>query len=151
MVNSNRCFRLTPPVYTLRETPSGVEVEIPYTFDNRTGAAVFIINCGGGFSLALQKQEGGQWVNQWGNIVYSCLSPPIVIDMWAQFSDVVDVSACDPDRNCEPKFKDRNATGVYRILWLSALSSFDAYSSPFGDAIPIHYRVSNQFELVDPR
>ena len=140
--------------YTLRETPSGrVEVEIPYTFENRTGAPVFIVNCHGGFLLVLQKEEGGQWVNAWSRDVPACLHNPIVIDMWAQFSDVVYVSACDPDSNCSPKFKDRNATGVYRIRWssISALSSFDAYRSPFGEPIPVQFRVSNPFELVDPR
>ena len=137
--------------YELRKTDVGVEVEILYTFTNRTGATVFIVNCGGAFAITLQKEESGRWVDAWGALIPACLSPPININVGELFSAVLSVFGGDLDKNIHPVFKDENATGVYRIAWHDALSSYSDRGYPFGDDLQLAYRISNRFALVDPR
>lgn len=39
----------------------GLRVDIPYTFDNRTGRRVFLVNCNDLFSILLQREQDGEW------------------------------------------------------------------------------------------
>jgi hypothetical protein len=124
----------------------GLATEIPYVFHNRTGAPVFLVNCNGAFALTLERLEGDQWKVAWGPFLPLCLSPPIVIEAGARFADTLHVWGSPPNQNSAPSFDVADPSGTYRLVWNAALSSFQD-RLPFGEPIPLSYRVSNLFTL----
>jgi len=134
--------------YRLTAESISLTAQIPYTFENRTGASVFLVNCNGDFALLLQRLEGNEWVTRWGPLINSCLSPPIVIDDGELYSDTVYVWGAQHGSNAMPQFRVADPGGTYRILWVDALSSFQN-TLPFGPQIAEAYRVSNSFLLIE--
>jgi len=124
-------------------------VDIAYSYENRTGAPIYLLNCNGGFAVLLQRLEGGVWVTAWGNFVYDCLSPAIVIEPDGTYADVLHVWGAKPGVRAVPRFDVADPSGVYRMVVVNALSSFRR-SPPFGDPIPLSQRVSNSFRLRAP-
>ena len=133
--------------YELDSDGFGLYVEIPYVFTNRSGGTVYLVNCNGGFGLHLEREENGAWQYAWGPVLTMCLSPPILIASNATFADTLHVRAGSFGSNSFPQFDVDDPSGTYRIVWTAALSSFDANSYPFGEQIPLEYRVSNRFTL----
>jgi hypothetical protein len=136
--------------YRLRETLSGLRVEIPYTFSNRTGSRVYLVNCRGDVSPSLERKHGFQWVHGWASVKLMCLSSPVVIEPGAEYRDTLRVIAWRFGSNNGPRFETEEIEGVYRLRWDQALSSFDPNQYPFGEDIPLDSRVSNSFVLKDP-
>ena len=132
--------------YELSSGSVGLRTEIPYSFENRTGDAVYLVNCNGDFALVLQRLEGDQWVTAWGPVLNDCLSPPIVIAEGEVWADTVHVWGAMAGTNSFPQFDVAEPAGIYRILWIDALSSFQDHL-PFGPQIPEEYRISNRFFL----
>ena len=120
---------------------------IPYTFTNRTGGPVYLLNCRGGFGLHLERQEEGDWAPAWSPVLLACLSPPIVIDEAEVWVDTVEVVAGLPDGNLWPRFDVADPAGTYRIVWGAAFSSYRPDGPPWGRLLPWAERVSNSFEL----
>ena len=54
-------------------------VDIPYTFTNRTGGAVYIVNCHETFDMGLERKDPSGWREVWRPVIPLCLSAPIVI------------------------------------------------------------------------
>lgn len=133
--------------YELSAGSIALSTEIPYSFENRTGGVVYLVNCNGHFALVLQRLEGEQWVTAWGPVLNDCLSPPIVIAQGEVFADTVHVWGALPGTNAYPRFDVAQPAGVYRILWVDALASFQDHL-PFGPQVPEEYRISNRFFLV---
>lgn len=126
----------------------GLRVDIPYTFENRTGRRVFLVNCNSTFNILLQREQDGEWKNAWSPLLPSCLSPPIVIEANATFADILRVWGAPPDStNWGPNFDVADPSGVYRIVWGTGLWSFQSDTLPFGPQIPLKWRVSNRFTL----
>lgn len=132
--------------YDLDRDDLGFETEIPYAFTNRTGAAVYLVNCGGAWALRLDRKVGNGWEQAWGPVIPSCLSPPIVIEAGEVFSDTLRVWGSRPGRDAHPQWDVADPSGTYRIVWVAALSSFED-RVPFGPQIPLEHRVSNAFHL----
>lgn len=124
-----------------------LSAEIPYTFENRTGGTVYIPNCQGGFSLRLDRLEGFDWEPAWAPTLLACLSSPIVIEPGESFSQNLNVTGGLLGTNTGPRWDREDPSGIYRIVWVAALSSYDQDRSPFGPQIPLEYRVSNPFVL----
>lgn len=135
------------PSYVVRFDGLGWGAEIPYTFTNRTGASVYLVNCNGSFGLLLERWEDGQWKTAWSPVMPDCLSPPIVIADGQTFPSTVHMWGAVPGTNHYPQLDGGNPGGTYRIVWINALSSFQDHL-PFGEQIAREYRVSNAFELV---
>lgn len=133
-------------VYELRRDARGLGTEISYVFENRTGAPVYLVNCKGSFALRLERWSAGGWAPSWDPVLYQCLSPPIVIDAGATSAHTLNVWGAAPGSNAYPQFEASDPTGVYRIVWLAALTSFQD-RLPFGPEIPLEFRVSNWFRL----
>ena len=138
--------------YILRTEDRRLRVEIPYTYENRTGGHVYLVNCNGAIRLRLERATHSGWRMAWSPFEQDCLSPPIVIDPGSTFDHTLVVDAGVYSSNVHPKFDIGNPSGIYRIVWTEALSSFDShnrYSSqhPFGPPIPLEARISNPFRL----
>ena len=71
--------------YTLVPEGNGLATEIAYTFENRTGGDVYLVNCNGQFGLSLERLENGTWAPMWSPVLQECLSPPIVIEKGGVF------------------------------------------------------------------
>jgi hypothetical protein len=61
----------------------------------------------------------------------------------------VHVWGAKPGGNAGPRFDVADPSGTYRMVWTSALSSFQDHL-PFGPQIPAEFRISNSFELLLP-
>jgi hypothetical protein len=125
----------------------GLRVEIPYVFTNRTGRQVYLVNCNGAFALHLEREDNGSWRAAWAPVIEDCLSPPIVIPRNTTFVDTLRVWGAPPGSNAGPQFDVEDPSGLYRIVWDDALSSFQDDSYPFGPQIPLDARISNRFTI----
>jgi hypothetical protein len=132
--------------YMLTTSGRWMATEIPYVFTNRTGARVYVVNCQGGFGVALERWEDGKWKAAWSPVLASCLSPPILIEAGEQYAGVLNVVGALPGTNAAPRFDVADPSGVYRLVWTAALSSFRD-EVPFGELIPLAARTSNTFVL----
>lgn len=135
--------------YTLVASGDGLEAKIDYVFTNLTEGRVYLVNCNGGFALALERQDGDAWKQVWAPLLLGCLSAPIVIERGATLADTIRVWGAPPGANADPRFDRDDPSGVYRIVWINALSSFQDHL-PFGPQIPEEYRISNSFLLSLP-
>ena len=144
--DGERLIQTESLAYDLRSDGLGLGVEIPYVFTNRTGAEVYLVNCGGAFALRLEWHVEGVWRTAWAPILTLCLSPPIVIESNATFGDTLHVWGAPPGSNYHPQFEVGDPSGTYRIVWGDALSSCQDHL-PFGPQIPLESRISNQFTV----
>ena len=133
--------------YELVRDDPGLRVSIPYTFTNRTGGPVYLVNCRGGFGLHLERDDGGEWHVAWSPVLLACLSPPIVIEEDEVWADTLEVWGAPPGSNWRPRFDVADPAGTYRIVWDAALSSYQDHL-PFGAPLPLAERVSNAFQLT---
>ena len=136
-------------VYALTPRGNALEAEIRYTFENRTGGPVYLVNCGGSFDIALDRLDGGQWIPAWGSIIPSCLSPEIRIGRGEVFADTLSVRGAPPGSNAYPQFASPDPSGTYRIRWVVAYATVQD-GLGVGPPVPEEYRVSNSFELTTP-
>ena len=122
--------------------------EIPYSFTNRTGSKVYLLNCRGDFDIRVQVEEAGYWTHFWSPVLRACLSPPIVIEPGEVYETTVDVVGCTSGGSCGPRLTlPPTASTRYRILWGDARSTYDHDGPPWGEVIPLEERVSNSFTL----
>ena len=128
-----------------------IRTQIPYSFTNRTGSRVFLVNCLGEFAVSLQMQQAGEWVRAWSPILLLCWSAPIVIEPGEVYRTTLDVFASLPGGSWQPYLPPPDASTAYRIVWGTGLSSYDPDQYPFGELIPLAERVSNSFTLELPR
>ena len=77
--------------YELVRDDPGLMVSIPYTFTNRTGGPVYLVNCLGGSGLHLEREDRGDWHPAWSPVLLDCLSPPIVIEEDEVWVDTLEV------------------------------------------------------------
>lgn len=136
--------------YELRREDDWLRADISYKFTNRTGGPVYLVNCNRGFVLQLERLTDSGWQRAWSPAQNDCLSPPIVIDPGSTFDHTLKVVAGLPGTNMHPQFDVEDPSGIYRIVWIDALSSFDAEKRPFGSQIPLEERISNPFRLGTP-
>lgn len=124
-----------------------VELEIPHTFTNQRAETVYIVNCNNAFGIKLQKRAGNTWVDAVGMIIPDCLSPAIEIPEGESYDNILQIHAGLPSSDIEPRFEVDEIEGIYRIVWIDVLESFDPDSYPFGEQIPLEQRLSNTFEI----
>jgi hypothetical protein len=118
-------------------------VDIPYSFANRTGGPVYLVNCNGEFSVGLSRLVDDEWRSAWAYARQMCLSPPIVIEPGAVYRDTLRV--VNAPEAALPRFDA--VSGRYRFRWNDALSSYQD-RLPFGEPLPLELRTSNEFEVV---
>jgi hypothetical protein len=119
--------------YVMTPGPHGPETTIATTFTAPADRSVYIVNCGGAFSMGLQRLENGTWKDHWIGAINECLSAPIVVPPGGRHSGVMRVVS------------ERHHPipgGTYRAAWYSVLTSFDTEARPFGPDLPLEQRVS---------
>ena len=136
--------------FTLRADGPIHRLDIPYRYRNTTGATVYLVNCNGDVSPALDRLEDDRWVRAWSPEMNGCLSPPVVIHPGALYSDTLRFAAGLDGNPSYNQMAWVGESGVFRLNWEQALSSFDADTHPFGPKIEVAHRVSNPFTIRRP-
>jgi hypothetical protein len=139
----------TASVVTLRDDGRGYTATFPYTYTNRSGDSVYLVNCNGDVSPALQRRVGDRWEDWWIPATNGCLSPPVVIAPGGTYHDTAGVHISSQDGRFFTELTSAEPGTKYRLVWHQALASFDAKHTggSFGRALAIEHRVSNEFEL----
>lgn len=139
--------------YALEDGPYGPETTIVTTFTAPEHTAVYLMNCNGAFSPGLQRRDGDAWVDAWVAEINSCLSPPIVIAPGEQHTGTMTVASRADAEVESRKSSSRIEAGMYRAVWHGLFTSFDPDALPFGEELPLDYRVSGPFpiEAATPR
>lgn len=138
-------------VYELQEDDRGnLGVEIPFSYHNRTGKTVYLVNCRGAVPPSLQRWQEGAWETVWSAVRLLCLSPPIEIAPDAVYEDTLRVFAAPHGSNAGPQFEVPEPAGTYRLIWDMAVHDYDFDDPPSGTPLPLSDRVSNSFELLTP-
>jgi hypothetical protein len=146
--DADRLMRTSALLYSLVTRGDRVEVDIPFTFDNRTGGEVYLTSCDGTAPPFLERKEGRQWRTAWTGPDYGCsYSGPVRVPPGAIRTDTLRVFAFPFGGRREPQFSDLNVAGTYRLRWNRALSSYDYTKVPPGKPIELELRVSNEFHL----
>ena len=126
---------------------TGYGGRIPYSFTNRTGSKVYLTGCQGQIDVRLEMETAGEWVHIWSPVRLLCRGPPIVIEPDEVYETTLHVLGC-LEGKCGPRLVLPSSSSTpIRILWGSALSSYDEDACPFGEPIPLEERVSNRFTL----
>lgn len=133
--------------FTIVQHGDHISGTVPYTYENRTGSAIYIPNCNGSFRWSLERLEGGRWVRTWSPIVLLCLSSPIVIEDGEVLRDTLWIAAGAFGSNTGPQFDRADPSGTYRVVHGAAQSSYNPDGPPFGELLPLEARTSNSFEL----
>ena len=128
------------------EIDDGFIVEPPAI---RTSAATYALEPHD-FGIGLETNipcTDGEWTSVWSPAIFACISPAIVIRPGRSVARQLHVFGGHPDCDCGPRFEVEDPRGMYRIVLLAVLSSFDGDAHPFGELLPLELRVSNSFEI----
>jgi hypothetical protein len=145
--DSAALFQTDSLAYVLRADATTFDGAVGVTLTNRTGATLYIMNCGGSTGVTLEKRVSGQWQGVWSPGVLACLSPPITVSSGGTYRTNIRVSGGFPQSNLYPQLATADVAGEYRLVWRSVLSSYQD-PLPFGEPLPLEWRVSNRFTLT---
>jgi hypothetical protein len=129
--------------YELALADAGLVTTIGYAYENRTHAAIEVVNCRGDVTPHLEKLVDGDWVIAWSAPKLDCLSPPVVVASGERYADEIRFFAAHPGTNTRPRMLVPSVTGTYRLVWGGA-------SWPNDEPLPRELIVSNAFGLVAP-
>lgn len=141
-------IRTDRSLYVLEEGTAGWETEIRFDYTNRSDRTISIANCHEGFSLRLEKRQGGEWAPAWSPPVLLCLSSPIEIRPGRTYSRRLRVFGGYPDNESHPKFEVDELDGTYRLVVEAAYWRYDHGGPPWGQQVPLEHRVSGDFEIA---
>lgn len=133
--------------YTLASSDQLLMGEIDFRFTNRSERTISLLNCLGGWALALEKQVGGEWVRAWSGVRLGCLSPPIEIGAGEAREDTLRVFAGQRGTNTYPQFAVEEIEGTYRLVLGDAFWNYDHDGPPWGTTVPLEFRVSAPFQI----
>ena len=145
---STSAMRTTQTEYALRESSYGYETTIAYTYTNSFVDTVYVVNCNGDVSPALQRQTTtGEWEDWWIPATNACLSPPVRVAHGERYSDSLRVIIASHDSATYRYVRSPSMPGTFRLIWHKALASYDYSHMSFDDEMPIEQRVSNPFVM----
>jgi hypothetical protein len=141
-------IRTDKDVYVLTSHNRGWHGEIRYSYANRTGRTVSLLNCRGVYRVRLEKWQDGGWVLAYDMILQACLSPPIHIPPGASHEGrlVIDVGA--RGSNNYPKLEIDEIDGQYRLVIDDAFWNYNHDGPAWGDKLPLAERSSGAFQIV---
>ena len=145
-------FQTDSATYTFVTTAVATQGRIGTTLINRSGRAMYFVNCNGRTSLSIQRLEAAQWTHFWSPVQLLCLSPPIMVQNGGtQTFDIRDFAG-NAGSNVFPKFERPLVTGVYRVIWNDAYFNYRDRQNgvPWSDPVPVALRVSNSFVIRAP-
>jgi hypothetical protein len=141
-------FRTDRAQYTLTATSGGLETSISFTYTNRTGRRIHVLNCNRIAPPHLEKRVGDTWAFAWGMATPDCVSVPIPIPYLATYRDTLPVF--HGLGAVHPKFETAPLDGTYRLVWDAIRWNNDGSLFSIGDTLPLALRVSNTFRIVTP-
>ena len=141
-------FQTDSATYTFVTTAVATEGRILTTLTNRSGRAMYFVNCSGRTSLSIQRLDGAQWTHFWSPVQLLCLSAPIIVQNGGMQAFDIRVFAGNAGSNVFPKFERPLVTGVYRAIWNEAY--FNYQDRQWSDPVPESLRVSNRFVIRAP-
>lgn len=140
-------IRTDAAAYEVDAGPEAWSVEIPYTFTNRTDAAVYLAHCNDAVELRLDRWHDGDWVEVWSPKMPLCLSVPVPIEAGETFPDTVHFVAGRPGSDVWPQLPVDDIDGTYRLVWTGIVADYETTTG--GVTVPLAHRTSNPFELRD--
>ena len=133
--------------YLLVREERGWRADIPFRFRNVATDTIYIVNCNGAFSVALEQKAAQGWRPFWSPIINGCFSPPLTVAPGDTRSVPWIVWGAAPGGNVGPAFADTTFDGVYRFVWQNVLFNYEPQRESLGDTVPLRFRVSNEFAL----
>ena len=141
-------FQTDSATYTFVTTAVATEGRILTTLTNRSGRAMYFVNCSGKTSLSIQRLDGTQWTHFWSPTQLLCFSPPIIAQNGGTQAFDIRVSASKAGSNVFPQVEGLLVTRVYRVIWNEAY--FNYQDRQWSDPVPESLRVSNRFVIRAP-
>lgn len=145
-------FQTDSATYTFVTSAVATEGRILTTLTNRSGRAMYFLNCSGRTSVSIQRLDGTQWTHFWSPVQLLCFSPPIIVQNGGTQAFDIRVFAGNAGSNVFPKFERPLGTGVYRVIWNEVyFNDQDRQNGlPWSDPVPESLRVSNRFVIRAP-
>ncbi len=138
------------PTYTLTNTGSVIEVNIPFTYENRLQQTVFLERCSGILPPTLERKIGDEWRTAWEPNEYCRSESALALRPGVRWVDTLHLYAHPFGGERKPQFQTSNVAGIHRLQWSHVLRSFNPKQKPFGDPVPERLRISNEFQLNGP-
>lgn len=131
---------------------SGLRVEIPVTFTNRSDAPVAIFPCVGLRTAVLERRDRGRWVRAWSPII-AAVAATCTVAPKATYVDTVRVVGFFPPSGIHPVFEREDLEGDFRFVWPGVYA--DSVLSPVtrtppGPPLPPETHRSNTFHIRMP-
>jgi hypothetical protein len=134
-------------VYTVEYTPNTVVLDIAFTFHNRTSRTLAVPRCAQVHRPALEKLVYGEWHEVYRPFE-ECWADPLLIPPGAVRRFSYPIRAPRTPAGEGPRFETSHIPGRHRLRW--EVYEHDPFA-PYriGWPLPLQYRVSNEFRLVD--
>jgi hypothetical protein len=146
-LETGNALRTDAASYVLEPHGVGLKTVIGMSFTNQSQQRMYIVNCHGGLSTALEKRVNGSWVPYWSPAMLMCLSSPIVVEPGATLTRSVTVWGALPGTNAGPAWASADVEGTYRMVLGSLVWNYTTDGQGFGDPVPLGLRTSNEFAL----
>lgn len=145
-------FQTDSATYTFVTNAVATQGRILTTLTNRSGRAMYFVNCNRGTGLSIQRLDGARWTHFWSPVQLLCLSPPIIVQNGGTQAFDIRVFAGNAGNNVFPRFERPLVTGVYRVMWNEAYFNDPNRQNgrPSSDPVPEALRVSNSFVIRAP-
>ena len=132
-------------IYFLDRDATHLRTTINYTYTNRTGELVSLLNCNGAYGVRLEKLDAGDWATAWIPGMNACLSEPIQLAPGESLEDRVEIVGGESGSEVFPHFQTE-MTGTFRLVIDSAILDYQP-NGPWEKKPPMEERVSNPFEI----
>ena len=137
--------------YIITKQEGLLEVGIPFTFENRLPENIYLQRCSTVvLPPILERKVGDEWRTAWSAPHYCASDRPFVLAPGALYVDTVRIYAHPFGDEREPQFQSSDVTGIHRLQWSRALTSYDSKGKPAGEQLPLRHRISNEFQLQGP-
>lgn len=137
-------IRTDEPRYRFEREDDGRELDVEFTYLNRTGRTVHVARCGTeGILFRLEKRVGEAWVTAYEPICPMILVPPFTVAPGEALEGEI-VIVLSP--GAEPQLQVDEVPGTYRLV-LSVHGDWRPEPGELGDPLPLAERESEAFEI----
>lgn len=138
--------------YEMTPRPGGWSTDIAFRFRNDAADTIYWPHCGRQLSISLDRLAPDSIADFWEPALFLCLSgTPVVIPPGGIYVDTLRVEGAEPGTGGSSAFSRRDLNGTYRMVWRGLLFHYDGRAARSGDPVPLRYRISNRFRLVQAR
>ena len=145
---AERTLMKTASQITMRRGGANYFASVPFTYTNSRSDTIFLVNCNGDVSPAIQQLTDTGWANWWIPSMAACMSPPMPIMPGSVYYDTLDIGIGPHAGSYFQQLVEGTGTPQFRLVWHQAMKSFDERFHPRDDPWPVEDRVSNSFTIV---